>query len=384
MSHMQLNHFSLLIPIFLMAITVCLLIFSFYKKLAKYMQWFAVAIFASVLVQLLQTIIAPDDIYRWAIFTCLIFFISVLCTANSVYLRLGIQTRWRYVIFTLIVAECCLAYFCFVKQSLDARLSIVAITSVLLCCNNITGLIKAHSSHFLDSLLKYSFYGMILAIVLRAILMIAIYNQVSWLENKDFIWASTQFLMLFFAVLLITIFVSCSIQDTLIRLSRERNLDPLTGVLNRRALEEHVALLKTHDAHEKINALILCDIDHFKQINDAYGHHIGDSALKHVSNLMNKAIRKSDEIARIGGEEFLILLHDVDHDFAIMTAERIRNTIASTPLKVNDEYLEMTVSFGVSFFEHYNDYNQAFEESDALLYQAKRRGRNKVQWRLQS
>lgn len=379
----QLNYFSLLIPIFLMAIALCLFVLSSQKRLPSYMQWFSVAIFASVFVQVLQTVVVPADIYRWAMLICLIFFISVLCTAHAVYLRLGIQTRWPFVFASLFLAEIALAYFCFIQPNLDGRLSIVAITSVLLCCNNITALIRSNSSHFLDTLLKCSFYGMIAAIVLRAVYMVALYNQVQWLAQTDLIWAMTQFLMLLFAIVMVTIFISCSIQDTLIRLSKERNLDPLTGLMNRRAFDEKIELLK-QDPVLKNHAMILCDIDHFKQVNDVYGHEMGDLALKHVANIMNKAVRKYDEVARIGGEEFLILLHDVDEDFTLRVAERIRSTIESTPLSKDHQTVYMTVSFGVSFFRDYAYLNQAMQTSDILLYQAKKMGRNRVQWQLQS
>lgn len=379
----QVNYFSLLIPIFLMVIAGILFVLAFLNKISNYMKWFAAAIFVSVCVQILQTIILPTDIYRFAPLNCFLFFISVLCTAHAVYLRLGIATHWRFVLTTLVISELILTYYCWVEPNLDVRLSIVAICSVLLCCNNLVDLVQSKSSHFLDTLLKISLYGMIFAIVLRAVYMVLIYNQISWIEQRDLIWALTQFLMLFFAIVMITIFISCSIQDTLIRLSRERNLDPLTGLINRRALDEHIERLKLENGHKQ-HAIILCDIDHFKRVNDQYGHAVGDAALKHIAQMMNKAVRKSDEIARIGGEEFLILLHDVHEGFALTVAERIRTVVEMTPLQIEQQNIYMTVSFGVSFFNHYDDIAQAKQNADLLLYQAKKFGRNKVQWQLQS
>ena len=379
----QVNYFSLLIPIFLMAISACLFGLAWYKKISNYMQWFSMAIFISVCVQILQTIILPTDIYKYALVTCLLFFITVLCTAHAVYLRIGIDTRWTRVICTILCSEILLAYFCFIMPSLDARLAIVAVTSVLICFNNPVDLVRSKSSHFLDSLLKHSLYGMIFAIVLRALLMVVFYNQSSWIEQRDLIWALTQFLMLFFSIVIVTIFISCSIQDTLMRLSRERNLDPLTGLSNRRALNEQIERLK-RDTTEKNHAIIICDIDHFKSVNDQYGHEIGDHALKHVSEIMKKTLRKSDEIARIGGEEFLILLRDIDEKFALNVAERIRTTVEVSPLIIDEHHIHMTVSFGVSFFKHYDDVKPAKQSADLLLYQAKKFGRNKVQWQIQS
>ncbi|WP_227591269.1 GGDEF domain-containing protein [Acinetobacter shaoyimingii] len=382
MLNIQVNFFSLLIPIFLMATASGLFILSLYKKLPQYMLWLSYAIFASVVVQVIQTIIVPDDIYRWAMFNCLLFFICVACTAHAVYLRLGICTRWSWFGLSILFAECLLAYFCFVEPRLEARLIIVAVTSALICSNNIQQLIHVELHHFLDRLLKYSLYGMVFTIGLRAIYMFSIYSQVSWLANQEFIWASTQFLLLFFAVFMIAIFISCSIQDTIARLSHERNLDPLTGLMNRRAFEERIEILMRQPQQQFKYAVIICDIDHFKKINDQYGHKVGDGALRHVAQIMNKAVRKYDEVARIGGEEFLILLYDVEFDFALTMTERLRLMLESTPFKDNQTEVRITASFGLCFFEHLEQFQRALHISDQLLYQAKDYGRNNVRYQL--
>ncbi|QIO05255.1 GGDEF domain-containing protein [Acinetobacter shaoyimingii] len=382
MLNIQVNFFSLLIPIFLMATASGLFILSLYKKLPQYMLWLSYAIFASVVVQVIQTIIVPDDIYRWAMFNCLLFFICVACTAHAVYLRLGICTRWSWIGLSILFAECLLAYFCFVEPRLEARLIIVAVTSALICSNNIQQLIHVELHHFLDRLLKYSLYGMVFTIGLRAIYMFSIYSQVSWLANQEFIWASTQFLLLFFAVFMIAIFISCSIQDTIARLSHERNLDPLTGLMNRRAFEERIEILMRQPQQQFKYAVIICDIDHFKKINDQYGHKVGDGALRHVAQIMNKAVRKYDEVARIGGEEFLILLYDVEFDFALDITERLRLMLETTPFKDNQTEVRITASFGLCFFEHLEQFQSALHISDQLLYQAKDYGRNNVRYQL--
>lgn len=382
MLQIQVNFFSLLIPIFLMATASGLFILSLSKKLPQYMLWLSFAIFASVVVQVIQTIIVPEDIYRWAMFNCLLFFICVACTAHAVHLRLGIATKWSWIWLSIIIAECLLAYFCFIKPSLEARLMIVAVTSALICSNNIDQLIHVKLKHFLDRLLKYSLYGMVLTIMLRAVYMFSVYSQVSWIANTEFIWASTQFLLLFFALFMIAIFISCSIQDTIARLSHERNLDPLTGLMNRRAFEEHIEILMRQPQQQFKYAVIICDIDHFKKINDQYGHNAGDNALKHVAQIMNKVVRKYDEVARIGGEEFLILLYDVEFDFALNITERLRLMLETTPFKQNETEIEITGSFGLCYFEDLEQFHSALLISDQLLYQAKRVGRNNVRYHL--
>lgn len=382
MFNAHVNYFSLLIPLFLMVMSIGLFTLAFYQKISHYMTWLSVAIFVLVCVQILHTVILPENVYQYAVLTCLLFFIALVCTSHAVYLRLGIATHWPFVICILAFSEVLLAYFAFIQPNLDIRLLIVAITSLLLCCNNLSGLVRSKSLHLLDTLLKTSLYGIVMVILFRALYMQSMFNQFSWLEQRDFIWAITQFLMLFFVMVMITIFISCSIQDTLIRLSTERNLDPLTGLMNRRAFDEYVDKQQSQPKFKQ-HAIILCDIDHFKKVNDQYGHSVGDAALKHIAEILSKTVHKSDEIARIGGEEFLIFLPDADPSFAVSIAEQIRSTVANSPLFYQTRYIDLTLSAGVSFFSDFADFPQAQQQADLLLYQAKKRGRNQIQWQLQ-
>ena len=181
--------------------------------------------------------------------------------------------------------------------------------------------------------------------------------------------------LIFFAL-----FTGCALQDQIRKLRIERNIDPLTGLLNRRALNERINAL--NDSSTIKNALLLCDLDYFKKINDTYGHPIGDEALKHVSAIMSKSIRPYDEISRIGGEEFVIVLKDVNHDMALNIGERIRKAIEAQPLIINEQTIPITVSIGMDFFDNRIQFDHTMEAADLLLYQAKKMGRNQIQWQL--
>lgn len=156
--------------------------------------------------------------------------------------------------------------------------------------------------------------------------------------------------------------------------------DHLTGLLNRRGMDlalQKAFTLATRTGHSF--GVILMDLDHFKQINDNYGHPAGDAVLVQVAALLQQVLRKSDAVSRWGGEEFLMLLPDVDLPGAFETAERIRVAITQAHLQHGERVPALTASFGVAAWSVDNCTSDSLlSQLDALLYEAKRNGRNQV------
>ena len=157
-------------------------------------------------------------------------------------------------------------------------------------------------------------------------------------------------------------------------------LDPLTGSYNRRYLDE-----KLHDEFLKakrygINfTLISCDIDHFKKINDTYGHGFGDTVLVKLVTIMKSTLRKTDYIARIGGEEFVIVCHSPSGSGGCSIAEKIRKVIESSVFEFQGSIVPVTMSFGVAdYYPEVKSAEELIRISDERLYKAKNAGRNKV------
>lgn len=155
--------------------------------------------------------------------------------------------------------------------------------------------------------------------------------------------------------------------------------DPLTGISNRAALDEilHRELSHARRRHADCAMLVL-DIDHFKTINDRYGHIIGDCALKGIANSVNTCKRDGDLLFRYGGEEFVVLMRDTDRDGAVLLAERIRRCIAENACTCSGAELAMTVSIGVSMLANTDTPESLFARADQALYRAKHNGRNQV------
>jgi diguanylate cyclase (GGDEF)-like protein len=157
-------------------------------------------------------------------------------------------------------------------------------------------------------------------------------------------------------------------------------IDPLTGLYNRRFLQEHTQQIISGVLRRKTQiGLLLCDLDYFKQVNDSYGHDVGDLLLKQTSQTLRNAVRDSDIVIRFGGEEFLVLLIDVNPGDSLAVAEKIRLAIEQMKVNINGETLRKTISVGVSEFPGDTDgFWQAIKYADVALYQAKDQGRNRV------
>lgn len=164
----------------------------------------------------------------------------------------------------------------------------------------------------------------------------------------------------------------------LLRLYRQATHDPLTGLLNRSALTRHIEQHSPQELAPPV-AVMMLDLDHFKQINDTHGHSVGDRALKHFAQLLKKESKQHDIICRYGGEEFLLLSGPCPLPTAIEQAERIRSACQQLPLSnLEGDSVPLSVSIGLSMLRPGEHLNDALQRADERLYQAKRAGRNCV------
>ena len=160
------------------------------------------------------------------------------------------------------------------------------------------------------------------------------------------------------------------------------NKDPMTGLYNRRYFNEVAnSLLKITKREGKDLSVLMLDIDKFKEVNDTYGHLVGDAILKELALMMMHLTRESDIIVRFGGEEFIILLPNTDEKGAVAIAKKIRENIAMTELQIEgNKSIKITVSIGVAtcYCDADTDIDQIVHRVDVAMYDAKKSGRNKV------
>ncbi len=167
-----------------------------------------------------------------------------------------------------------------------------------------------------------------------------------------------------------------ALQRELRRLART---DALTGLHNRRDLERRMAEeISRSRRHGRPLSVVIGDLDHFKRVNDAFGHAVGDAVLRAVGVRMRRSLRSEDLAVRWGGEEFLLLLPDTDRDEAVQVADKIRRTISEEPIDCDGRQVPVTISLGVAELAEGENVADFFRRADVAMYRAKDEGRNRV------
>jgi two-component system cell cycle response regulator len=158
--------------------------------------------------------------------------------------------------------------------------------------------------------------------------------------------------------------------------------DALTGLYNRHYLNTHLGnMVKQSLKNGKQLALMMMDMDHFKAVNDTYGHDVGDLILKQLANIIISGSRSAELAARFGGEEFVILMPETNPQSALSAAQRMREVVEATPFKINDkgDFINKTISIGVASLHPDGDSGESLlKRADEALYDAKHGGRNQV------
>lgn len=171
-----------------------------------------------------------------------------------------------------------------------------------------------------------------------------------------------------------TLMLKEQLQESKKRLLR----DPLTGLPNRLAFEERITLELNRCKRNNENVCIaMWDMDHFKKVNDTYGHDAGDRVLKLLSKIITTRVRKVDMFARIGGEEFVLLMPDTSLDNALILNDQLRNSLANSGFHYDGTPCPITASVGIARLEEYDNPESVMRKADQALYKSKREGRNR-------
>ncbi len=196
------------------------------------------------------------------------------------------------------------------------------------------------------------------------------------------VWLTVlSFEALLFTIAIAFILLAMAKERTEFRHRTAAMVDPLTGIANRRSfLNDGNELAKRHAANPRPSAVLLLDLDHFKSINDRFGHAIGDRVLQVFADTARANVRSADLIGRLGGEEFAAVLYDVSREKAVALAERVRSAFAEAATEVDGRPVSATVSIGMVVNEDQPlDVPALLGQADEALYYAKERGRNRVE-----
>jgi len=192
-------------------------------------------------------------------------------------------------------------------------------------------------------------------------------------------WMALQLSLLVFGLLFAMLFLAAAVRDTVQELHEERDRDPLTGLLNRRAFKEAVQR-RLAEQPQLSAAVLVCDLDHFKRVNDGWGHAAGDEVLCHMARLIDSVVRPLGWVARLGGDEFAVLLAGTSAEQGMLLAQSLCMAVQDWEGAHEGQRYLMGASVGMVVLDaRQHTVSSALRSADMACYAAKRKGRNRVE-----
>ncbi|AOY90808.1 hypothetical protein BKK79_02495 [Cupriavidus sp. USMAA2-4] len=308
----------------------------------------------------------------------LLYACSTVLLQRGMLLRAGARFDAVPVLAVALLQLAALAYFHFIDPHVVARTYIHNGAAALVLLSGAARLGKLRHGRQVDRVLYWIFLLFAFSFVPRLVL-----NLLSPIGKDPCAFSQAPYWLFFLlgqallnVALSLAIFAA-AVSDVFDALRSERDTDALTQLRNRRGFE-NLARQAIPPRGGRPLSLVLADIDHFKRINDAYGHTAGDAVLAGFGAVIAQCVRQRDVAARIGGEEFAVLLADTDAAGAGSLAERLRRAFETMPWPMLPASERVTASFGVAALEDGEGLDALLKRTDALLYAAKRGGRNAV------
>lgn len=315
---------------------------------------------------------------------------TILGLTSAILMAKGAAARYRITLNTTLLASlaaillAAASYLEYVQHDLAQRIHLLNLGTVVLLSSVIPHWWRIPAQRSVDRLLFWVYAMFTIGFIPRALLFTT--SNVPayvWEFAHSPFWISVQLMLFLSMIVLALAILSAAIVDLIEDLQKERNLDSLTQLHNRRSFEER-SLTAVKERRYRAISLMMCDIDFFKSINDTYGHSAGDQVLQAVGRILLECCRTEDVAARVGGEEFAVLLPDTTLEGATQFADRVRNNLAQTLFTVkslsdaSNVTQSVTASFGVAQRRRNESMKDLLSRADAMLYAAKSNGRNNV------
>lgn len=370
---------SLLAPLLLLVLGAAQLTLWWRWRDRAELGWMGLGMGCSGLGMLLQVLHWPSSLVWHVLAFSSCYMAGIVATAHALALRLGVSMPWRAagpIILSLWMAEVC---FSVVWPDVRMRVYLFTLGAMLLMSLPLWHWRRMQVRNRFDRWLRAIYIACIGLNLLRTLwLMPVAGDAVSETFTRTWFWVAVHFSAMLCGLALVLGLVLAVVSDVIHGLQQDRNLDPLTRLLNRRAFHEQTRSLEQQQA-SKSWMLLVCDLDHFKWVNDTWGHAAGDGVLQVVADLLRRNVRDTDVVARFGGEEFVVLLADSHMTNAMQVAERIRRELSEIrlPMLVGER---ITMSIGVTAVKSLAPAHlqQAMALADQQLFMAKRAGRNRV------
>ena len=369
--------YVLIAPLSILLLSCTLAVCWLVQRRQRYLLWIAGG-YALVSLALAWQSLAPrEELHHWAVFTGAMYLFGTWCFARCMAGRYGVSAHPVLGLLIGAVVLAALYYYSRVQVDLWVRVHWLNTGLGLLQMLPAPAMLRRRPPQdWLERMLYWSYVVFAGYTAARPLLVLALgstdLNEIA----RSTYWLVTLVSTLSFALLFTLMLLACTVRDVFTALREERNHDSLTNLLNRRAFQE-AAELRLADSHMAPVSVLIGDIDHFKRINDSWGHDCGDRVLQAVARTLQQHVRSDDLVSRFGGEEFVLLLMRTTPEEAERVAERIRAQLSA------DGYVlaagqRITISFGIAPVAANTALTDALTRADALLYSAKQAGRDRV------
>lgn len=345
----------------------------------RYLLWIAAGYLITTVPLSVHSLMNNQQLASWSVLMSALYMGGVWSMAHGVALRFGGRMNAWAAALVIAATLGLLFYFSHIDDQLWMRMDCLNVGLALLVALPARAVLFGHRPRIpLARMLRVSYVIVLAYAVIRIFVLAALMPQDPQVElTRSGFWLLMLAANMIISIWLALVILASTALSIVQVLDQERSRDPLTRLLNRRAFFEQ-ARKRMQEEGAQGWAVLICDIDHFKTINDTLGHAAGDQALQEVSALLARQARQEDLVARFGGEEFVLLLRCPDLPTARQAAERLRTCLMD--LRIAGLPDALTASFGLTLLTADGDLDTAIHQADALLYQAKHAGRNQVAW----
>lgn len=350
------------------------LICHYFYQAPKYLFWLGLGYIVPSFSVAAQSVMSNTELALYSPVLGGLYLFGAWASAYAMALRKKAHAHSFWCFGLITIALLLLSYFSYVDNQLWIRMLILNFAIATVESLVLFSIFRHYQDvDIFNKIVDFSYLFIVIYTFARSLIIYLFLSNIEADMLVTSVWwlimlAASIFFSMWFAIVLLGTLV----RDIIHKLNDERLKDPLTHLLNRRGFYERAKLILSRISDQSY-FLLMCDIDHFKQINDQYGHLIGDCILQQVGEIIRGNVPDQDLVGRFGGEEFILLLQVQDQYQAYAIAERIRVSIEGSPLSVSK--ISVTASFGLAQIIE-QDFIRAIGVADQLLYSAKRSGRN--------
>lgn len=365
-------------PAIAVILSIIFLCVYLYSRNPPYLGLFSIAFFAFGLGDASQILLIPIDIGMNTMISAALYVVSALALAEGILRRSDRKLGWPVQVAAAALMLTLVYCFRYVYPSMLLRIGILNVGFGVLLILTAVKLRFLRHGRPIDRLVWWTLLLLALHFFPRGLMTIQAMasNGIGATDNADFQLA-LQLSVIPLSIVLAFVLLTAALVDIIDNLKDDRDHDVLTGLLNRRGFERR-ALAQISDNRNAPFSMVVCDIDHFKLINDTYGHRAGDRVLKEFAELLQQSLRSIDLIARIGGEEFVALLPGCNAQDMMFLIERLRRQLMDQRYANLPATQLVTASFGVSERLPREPLWDWFARADKALYAAKASGRNRI------